>query len=477
MKIGTARGLTIFRWLIATILALGFSLIVTPWLLCSLGSPLTISSHMQSAAPMESLQQLYDLGPLTSQLDRPFGDCVSAPGTDTVLIMLKTGATEIYQKLPIHLQTTLKCVPNFMIFSDIAEEFAKYPIHDAIAAVSQKRREDDPDFALYRKLQHYHSEGRDASGLQGDRSWNLDKWKFLPMLHQAFANAGDEINWFVIIEADTSLSWTNLLQWLGRLDDEQPIYSGAQNVIGDPAFAHGGSGIVISRKALEMLEHPRQREGEQAFDEKWEQAISDACCGDEILGRAFHEAGVELTPAWPLLQGETVASLDWTSKHWRTPAISWHHVYSFDINTLWQFEAAWVREHGYKVPYLYRDVFEYFVGRHISVRRTMWNNLSRDYKFESIGRTNAEDQDISIVDDEIHNATTSEEACTEACVRLPDNECVQWMFSPGKCYLSKSIRLGHSDEGGNEHWTSGWIQGSVERFKNGSEDCEVEWTS
>ncbi|KAI7306160.1 hypothetical protein KC315_g14353, partial [Hortaea werneckii] len=52
----------------------------------------------------------------SSATDEP-ESCLSVPGADNVLIMLKTGATELYQKLPTHFMTTFTCVPHFMIFS------------------------------------------------------------------------------------------------------------------------------------------------------------------------------------------------------------------------------------------------------------------------------------------------------------------------------------------------------------------------
>ncbi|KAI7376692.1 hypothetical protein KC336_g19713, partial [Hortaea werneckii] len=49
----------------------------------------------------------------TSAPDEP-QSCLSVRGADNVLIMLKTGATELYQKLPTHFMTTFTCVPHFM---------------------------------------------------------------------------------------------------------------------------------------------------------------------------------------------------------------------------------------------------------------------------------------------------------------------------------------------------------------------------
>ncbi|KAI7502533.1 glycosyltransferase family 31 protein [Hortaea werneckii] len=426
----------------------------------------------------------------TSAPDEP-ESCLSVRGADNVLIMLKTGATELYQKLPTHFMTTFTCVPHFMIFSDLAQNFADIPIHDAIAPISSHFRDHHEDFELYRKLQQYQREGQNLHALSGSGGWNLDKWKFLPMLHQAFESAPDHIEWFLLMEADTSISWTNLLQWLKTMDPQKPYYLGAQNVIGSTTFAHGGSGVVISRRAADLLEEKRRNLGKSHYDSIWEETTSTSCCGDEIVARAFLDVDVPLTPAWPLIQGETVSSIDWKPDHWCTVALTWHHVHPIEIDALFQFETAWITAHGWDKPYLYRDVFAHFLDRHISVNRTAWNNLSKDHRFvlPSLPQTREDPtKDFDKLRPFEQDAVRSQDACAEACRR--HRKCLQWMFLPeGRCYLGEVMRFGRSDEqegrkkqgsGGDGeveggHWVSGWMQDRVERFKAGFEGCEVRW--
>lgn len=398
--------------------------------------------------------------------------CFDAPGADRVLVILKTGATELYQKLPTHFVTTFTCVPHFMIFSDLAQNFADYPVYDAIAPVSKNFREHHRDFELYRKLQQYQAEGQDMSKLKGDGGWNLDKWKFLPMLHQAFESAEKNIDWFILMEADTSVSWTNLLQWLRTMDHTKPFYLGAQNVIGDTTFAHGGSGVVMSRRAADLLSERRQRIGKVNYDEMWEERTSTSCCGDEIIARAFMEVDVPLTPAWPLIQGETVASIDWKEEHWCTVAVTWHHVQPIELDTMFQFQSEWVDDHGWDTPYLYRDVFKRFIERHISVNRTSWNNKSQYKRFISASLDTDGWEGLQPFE---QDAVKSQDACAQACMQ--HEECVQWMFSPGRCYIGEVVRFGMSDERDDldEHWTSGWIHERIEAFARRFEWCEVRW--
>ncbi|KAF2487286.1 hypothetical protein BDY17DRAFT_226971, partial [Neohortaea acidophila] len=365
--------------------------------------------------------------------------CMQAPGGDRVMLLLKTGATELYQKLPFHFSTTLKCVPNFLIVSDMEHTIAEHVIFDAIAPVSAYRKQHQ-EFELYRQLQQARKDGRDPSEIQREGAWMLDKWKFLPMLHKAFEIASETIDWFVIIEADTSLSWTNLLQVLQRLDHTEPVYLGAEDAMGASSYAQGGAGIVLSREALRMLEDVRNSEGAAEYDARWEKDTSEHCCGDEILSRALLEAGVWLDATWPLFQSETLSSIDWTNKHWCSPAITWHHVTPFGLSEMWQFERAWIDGHGWREPYLYRDVFAHFIAPQISTNRSNWNNLSADKKF-----TNPQLDQFSpweTLKDFERAATESQDACAQACLHPLYSDCTQWMYLYGRCHLGNSLKYG-----------------------------------
>lgn len=402
--------------------------------------------------------------------------CHDVLGADNVLVMLKTGATEIYEKLPTHFVTLFKCTPHYMVFSDLAQDYADFPIRDAIAPVSKQLREGHEDFRIYKELQKYQREGQEPSKLKGDHGWNLDKWKFLPMLHEAFEAAPPQIEWFVMMEADTSVSWTNLLQWLRTMDSNKPYYLGSQNSIGGTTFAHGGSGIILSRQAAKQMQDKREEEGKEAYNKRWEDETAASCCGDEILARVLLEAGVPMTMAWPLIQGETISTVDFTKNHWCTPPVTWHHVTPLEIDTLWQFGADWIDDHDWNTPYLYRDIFAHFIERHISVTRHAWNNLSQDKKIVAPSLATQDDLKFSELKDFEQRAVESSSACEEACNQQPQGKCVQWMFTPGRCYLGKVIRLGKTDERESERWVSGWNAERVEEYKRRMGDCpKVNW--
>lgn len=45
--------------------------------------------------------------------------CDGFPDTTGILLLMKTGGTESFDKLPVHLLTTMSCLPDFLIFSDL----------------------------------------------------------------------------------------------------------------------------------------------------------------------------------------------------------------------------------------------------------------------------------------------------------------------------------------------------------------------
>ena len=88
-----------------------------------------------------------------------------------------------------------------------------------------------------------------------------------------------QVTFFVFIEADTSLSWTNLLQWVNRLDSRIPYYAGAPSNIGDIRFAQRGGGFLLSKAAAKLYATAY----EQKYVSKWEKMTVGECWGDVAL--------------------------------------------------------------------------------------------------------------------------------------------------------------------------------------------------
>jgi hypothetical protein len=271
---------------------------------------------------------------------------------------MKTGSTEIQDKLPIHFSTTFNCYPNYLIFSDLNERFENEQVIDALEDVDAVFKETHDDFELYRRLRQYGrkslkpselsgplSRPQGASGKPQNTGWKLDKWKFLPMMRRTLQERPDMAR-YVFVETDTYIFWKTLLEYLAALDSTKPYYMGGQINIGDTTFGQGGSAYVVSRPALGMvvqhyIDHKRE----------WEDFTNNHWAGDCVLGKAYKDAGVPLTHAWPILQGDDIGDMNYgrtDNDHvlWCHPTVSYHHVAPSVIKDLWEFEMKWLRTEG-----------------------------------------------------------------------------------------------------------------------------------
>ncbi|KAH7397210.1 hypothetical protein BKA66DRAFT_453877 [Pyrenochaeta sp. MPI-SDFR-AT-0127] len=293
--------------------------------------------------------------------------CRDVRGAPHVMIVLRTSKAEV-DKLPTHLQSLLSCVPNFAIFSDHSGEIDGFPIYNALESIGSEAKRTHDEF---REYQIIHADAEHKPDPK--RTKDLDKWKFLPMVYKAF-HLNPHAKFYMFIEADTSISWTNLLQWINRLDYRIPYYSGAPTFMNSVQLAQRGSGILLSQGALRRF----AKSYDELYTTKWEVQVGKECCGDLLLAMALNDAHVEFYSSWPLLQGEQPHTLDYTTKHWCVPAISWHHINGDDLTNMWNQERNWTAAHGWDKPYLFRDAFHEHVEPHMEEKKESWDNLSQD---------------------------------------------------------------------------------------------------
>lgn len=277
--------------------------------------------------------------------------CSKLPLANDTLVVIKTGSTELQVKLPIHFNTTFRCYPNYVIYSDVAEDFHGHQILDSLEDVDPEIKASHDDFALYRRL---HQEPGRASLQQFQLSesdskppgtsdktkspgWKLDKWKFLPLMRKTLRDHPEK-HWYIFVETDTFLFWETLLAYIAVLDRTKPYYIGGQTWIGDVEFAHGGSGYLVSRPALERV--VKQYEDHQ---HEWEKFTDNHWAGDCVLGKAFKDAGIPLTPAWPIFQGDDIGNVNYghSQRLWCQPTVSYHHLDASAIEHLWKYGRSW----------------------------------------------------------------------------------------------------------------------------------------
>jgi hypothetical protein len=330
------------------------------------------------------------------------------------------------------------------------EEFEGHHIHDVLSGVSARMKDSAPEFKFYRDLHDNQASlntfMRENAHYQQD-AWHLDKWKFLPLEGRALLVKPDA-RWFMFMEADTFLVWSNLLKWVAQLDWARPCFLGLTVTMEGQLFAYGGAGWLLSRPSIQRL---TQHMASQ--NDNYEGFTNKTSYGDLILGHVLEQAGIRLTGAWPLIQRETPSTMEYTKDLWCYPVITFHHVDALDIGSIWDLELNLTADAH--APLLHFDIFNNFVYPFLSTRNDDWDNFS---------------------DGEEKALTTDEgfEDCKRICEE--DMQCMQFRFTPRKCTISHSITLGwKADSSMNS--ISGWIMERIDESK-ASVQCERErWIS
>ncbi|PYH93408.1 hypothetical protein BO71DRAFT_484596 [Aspergillus ellipticus CBS 707.79] len=404
--------------------------------------------HFVSFRP-ELYSRTYDAAAAAAAADP--SECPDLPGMEDVLVVMKTGVTESLDKVPIHFKTTLRCVPNYIIFSDFEEEIEGVKIHDALRTMDSVVKDTVADFDLYNRLREQGRAGLDNSdfadeansniGKPNNPGWKLDKWKFLPMVQQALLHK-DNAKWYVFMEADTYISWPTLLQWLAHFDPREPHYIGTETQIADVIFAHGGSGFVVSNPAMQLATNEyatRTIELNEYTDWHW--------AGDCVLGKVLADAGVPLHYSWPILQNSNVGELDefakgFYRKPWCFPAVGFHHLSKREIQDLHAFEKRRRQETDNPVL-LHRDVFKELIYPELSNVRDSWDNLS----------------------DQEHPTINTFHECQILCAG--SRHCAQFVIRDGICFTGETPRLGVS----NPAVRSGWVLSNIDRMIDKAPRC------
>jgi hypothetical protein len=184
--------------------------------------------------------------------------CGVFAGNERIVITVYTGTTEILEKVPTQIRTSLLCAPNVYIFSDMGHEIGVHQVFDALDTVSASVMDGNTDFDIYRKQQELGDPVKVTSFLKGIRdprlpdylaAWTLDKYKKFYIVEKAWAMKPD-MDWYLHIDADTYVIWPSLVAWLEQLDSSKESFLGSLSYIDNLPFAHGGSGMLMSGAAM-----------------------------------------------------------------------------------------------------------------------------------------------------------------------------------------------------------------------------------
>jgi hypothetical protein len=258
-----------------------------------------------------------------------------------IQVVLKIGSSEPRDRLDTHIATVTRCISNLIIVSDRESEFKGHHIHDVLATYPPSFWVNVSDYEAYEDLRF-----NNGKAVDGNKGWNLDRFKFLPMLEHAY-RINPTAEWFIFLETDTYVFWDNIYRLLDHYHSEAPSY------FGSPApgradgnrrtfFAYGGSGFILSASAIEKLlirKFGSYGQYEQpSLAMQFADLIRDDCCGDSVLGWVLHQKGVALSGLWPMFNAHALHGIPFNDVHWCQPVISLHKTQLRDMKALAKFE-------------------------------------------------------------------------------------------------------------------------------------------
>lgn len=394
---------------------------------------------------------------LQQYLSNDFGE-----NTDRIFLLVKTGFSMQWDRLPAHFFTTFTRFPNFGIYSDAASSMAGYEIIDILQDLPTKVLQDH-QLGLYleqQKARQAHAYTR-PSPPKDERPWIMDKFKTLPMLQHAWKHAPDN-DWYMLIDDDSYVLSDNVGRWLATLDPNKPYYLGSAVAGLKHVFAHGGSGIVLSRGLMELaFGHD---DSDAWVDEYSEQAIRE-CCGDYILAAFLKEKldiNLNLSISGKKFQGEDFTHIAFNKQNWCSDIVSFHHTYSRNMELLWEYERIRSyarRAHSSYVfspedavlaaktrpSITYGDIYTDFVKPYLTPMKSMWDNGAKEVEFSwfseaAAGRASVEDYLRN--DGYSDKPYTSVDKCRQACLARAD--CLMFRYDPYQkyCGYSSSVSFG-----------------------------------
>jgi hypothetical protein len=406
--------------------------------------------------------------------------CDKFPDTSDVLVVVKTGASESFNRLPTQLMTVLRCVPEFFLYSDKEQSIYGHHVRDSLDTVLPSAMLGNKEFDIYRRQKECKADVETCNkGFNtGGEGWTLDKYKNIHIAEKVWAMR-PKYKWYMTIDADTYMSWPTVLQVLKRYKHDERRFFGNINLVGDYRFGHGGSGYIVSHALMDAFigQNP-------GVANEYDEGMHKECCGDYMFSRALKEkTGFGIEQMWPHLNNERVVTLPFGERHWCQPLMTLHHMNSEEISQFWEFEMDLYKNSTTFMdrPLLMRDVYNAYYRDKMVATRDDWDNQSDDRYYidpsreEHVKAYSGRTQQPEQMNQEEKDAFRSFDHCRTMCENLKD--CYQYRFRDGVCGISWAFKYGLPKPSENGHaYKSGWAMKRISEFIASKGQCEtIEW--
>jgi hypothetical protein len=258
---------------------------------------------------------------------------------DEVQVVLKVSSSET-SATKAHLSSVTSCITNLIIVGDREERLGDRRVIDILAELPKSYEVNNLDFQAYVDQKKAHVEG------ESQRSFKLDRFKYLPMVDKAYTT-NPKAKWFVFLESDVYFFWDTLFRLLSQLESNSPHYLGEPHKGSDGRyFAYGGAGFVLSQGLMKKLIPPSPKGSaaievprENRLSHRFEDWIKEEQRGDAVLSYAIQNAtGVRLAAMHPTFSSYQLKDVKTTRDRWCYPLLSLHQLKPEQMENLWKWE-------------------------------------------------------------------------------------------------------------------------------------------
>lgn len=418
--------------------------------------------------------------PVVGSLVRPLSNDILHPLCNDMFLMFKTGADIMWRRTPAHLHTTLTRFPHFALYSDRPGMIAGYEVIDILAGMPRDVL-NSHELIKYRIMRQMQDEAwmwgaEDISMAEG---WNMDRFKNVPMMLHAYKNAPPNTKWFIMIDDDTHILSSNIAKYLSTLESSHPYYIGSAAQAGSYTFAHGGSGVIFSRGALDKLFGPdAAKPQDELMDEYARKALYVSPFGDLMASLILSEkANVFVNTedknadkakldmfkhGRDMFQGETVSSTWLNVYNWCYPLGTFHHERPQELELLWEWEQTRAKNSDYLtyydlyrdfiLPYIAEEVPDWLIPGGIVLNAEKTAETPEMYKGKQIW------------------PNSTQEHCKLACMSRED--CLSWSFKYSECHVhEKGLIKGaaariHDASADKDTWISGFLIDRIRKIRS-----------
>ncbi|KAJ3097706.1 hypothetical protein HDU97_004590 [Phlyctochytrium planicorne] len=388
--------------------------------------------------------------PLFEPPNSPFYKAIKALKNSTVhqkrsrhekfAVALKTGAEVAVERASIQLVTFLSTIKNLVIIGETSGvHIGEHPMIDVYNGVydlvdrrlaamgldddKKKKGKGGPADEKFKvandakagknkdRILERRSKEEAVVPAEESKGWKLDAHKNLPGFEYLYKTHPDA-DWYIMIDDDSYVFFDNLDRYLHGKDPSKPFYIGQSNVFlgcdgvvnfGEgPFFAHGGSGIVVSRGAMKKM---------MGSIEKCIKKYRDS--GDVRVALCLRDVDILLSPGTGFEKEPPNDSFKFPSNGCTRPNV-FHHLLPHQIQRLFEIEMLALAQHPDKGVTM-ADILHGF---------------NRD-RIEAEADTDRTGNDFE------NKPSSTFQMCEGLC--YGNKKCVAWAFDGSTCWMKDKL--------------------------------------